>query len=165
MPGKGPPATPGQDPQLDSVCGTAGAGAQSEETGPGTEEAGPGSEEAGPALGADEVRSRLVAVLEAQQTMEAWRREDIAVRVEVLHSAVSSGVLERPILDRLGQLLTALESGALETADRLQRALVVDYPSECTTWVVGVRQLMGHLRGLHSDGHLGSGQPPPAGDS
>ncbi|KAF0305550.1 Steroid receptor RNA activator 1 [Amphibalanus amphitrite] len=122
LPGQGPPPTaPGQGPPPKS------------------------SGEEAPVLSAAEIKAKLLSILDGLDQIEAKLKDDITLRVDVICCVLDADRLSAPVQQRLSQLVNALSEGSVETADRLQRSLMVDYPGECGSWMPGIRQLIVQL--------------------
>ncbi|EEC03104.1 steroid receptor RNA activator, putative, partial [Ixodes scapularis] len=70
------------------------------------------------------------------------RQEDVKKRLDLLRQAWEQGSLSIPVQHKMRELTSELCSGNCEKANTLHVSLMVDYVSEVSQWMVGIKQLI-----------------------
>ncbi|XP_034252783.1 steroid receptor RNA activator 1-like isoform X2 [Thrips palmi] len=100
------------------------------------------------------VRSNLEEVVNRSYSLSATERTEIKKRIAVMQKMWEEDKLNSSVHRRLLELSHELKMGNVDHADHIHVGLMVDHPAMCSSWMVGVRKLVQHLK---SDA-----PPPPA---
>ncbi|XP_030010136.1 steroid receptor RNA activator 1 [Sphaeramia orbicularis] len=73
---------------------------------------------------------------------------DVAKRLRLLEESWRAGRLSLPVQRRMKSLALELQSGHWDSADEMHRSLMVDYVTEVSQWMVGVKRLIAETRKL-----------------
>jgi len=73
-------------------------------------------------------------------------REEISKQIHKLLTSWETGKLNEDIQQRLVKLCVALEGGDYSQAECVQIALAVDYTSECSTWILAIKNIITELK-------------------
>ncbi|KAL0275585.1 UNVERIFIED_CONTAM: hypothetical protein PYX00_003396 [Menopon gallinae] len=72
--------------------------------------------------------------------------EEISKRIKVMEKMWMEDKLDEHVQLKLVDLTEALCNGDTDLADRLQMGLMVDYVSQCSSWMSGIRQIINYKR-------------------
>ncbi|CAN8005918.1 unnamed protein product [Ixodes hexagonus] len=75
-------------------------------------------------------------------SIEKRRQEDVKRRLDLLRQTWDQGKLSSPVQHKMRQLTSELRCGNYEKANTLHVSLMVDYVSEVSQWMVGIKQLI-----------------------
>ncbi|XP_077518066.1 steroid receptor RNA activator 1-like isoform X2 [Amblyomma americanum] len=81
-------------------------------------------------------------VVKCSKDMEKRRQDDVKKRLGVLKSFWEQGKLSLPVQQRLRELALELLNGNHVKADSLHVSLMVDYASEVSQWMLGIKHLI-----------------------
>lgn len=95
--------------------------------------------------------------LQCSQNMEKRKQDDVKKRLGILKSTWEQEKLSLAVQQRMYNLAQELENGNHEKADALHVSLMVDYVSEVSPWMLGIKHLILAAQSL--------GEKPPAGDA
>lgn len=87
----------------------------------------------------DDVIASLEATLEKSQ-LEPKKAAEIRKRIGMLKDKWSQ--LDGKVRAGMAALGQHLEHGRVEEAEKIQIKLNVDFPGQCTPWLIGIRQLI-----------------------
>lgn len=95
----------------------------------------------------EEDRGKAVETIRAlhqslETKIDSRKFQDIKKRLDTMESKWQDGSLTYPVERSLVMLAIHLESSNYDEADKLQRKLMVDWPSLCGTWLVGIKHLI-----------------------
>ncbi|KAM9332516.1 steroid receptor RNA activator 1 isoform 2-T2 [Pholidichthys leucotaenia] len=76
---------------------------------------------------------------------------DMAKRLRLLEDSWRSGRLSILVKRRMGTLALELRSAHWDAADEIHRSLMVDYVTEVSQWMVGVKRLIAETRNLRPE--------------
>uniref|UniRef100_L7LYD1 Putative amb caj-644 steroid receptor rna activator 1 n=1 Tax=Rhipicephalus pulchellus TaxID=72859 RepID=L7LYD1_RHIPC len=82
------------------------------------------------------------AVAQCASNMEKRKQDDVRKRLEVLKSVWEQGKLSLPVQQRMHELALELLNGNHEKANALHISLMVDYVSEVSQWMLGIKHLI-----------------------
>jgi hypothetical protein len=74
--------------------------------------------------------------------MDNKKAADISKRIGMLKDKWKRDQLNEKIHLGMSKLTKHLSEDEFQEAEKIQRALNVDYPSQCTPWMIGIRQLI-----------------------
>ncbi|XP_008012881.1 steroid receptor RNA activator 1 isoform X2 [Chlorocebus sabaeus] len=77
--------------------------------------------------------------------------DDISRRLALLQEQWAGGKLSIPVKKRMAVLVQELSSHRWDAADDIHRSLMVDYVTEVSQWMVGVKRLIAEKRSLFSE--------------
>lgn len=98
------------------------------------------------------VRSNLEEVVNRSYSLSASERAEIKKRISLMQKMWEEDKLNASVHRRVLELSEELKMGNVEHADNIHVGLMVDHATVCSTWMVGVRKLLQHLK---------SDTPPP----
>lgn len=104
----------------------------------------------------DEDRDQTIEILRNMLThfgsrIESRKSQDIRKRLDTMESKWKDGSLTFPVERGLCALAKAIEKSEFDEADKIQRKLMVDWPSQCGTWLVGIKHLIFEAKNRESD--------------
>ncbi|KAL1431403.1 hypothetical protein MTO96_014255 [Rhipicephalus appendiculatus] len=82
------------------------------------------------------------AVAQGAPNMEKRKQDDVRKRLDVLRSVWEQGKLSLPVQQRMHELALELLNGNHEKANALHISLMVDYVSEVSQWMLGIKHLI-----------------------
>lgn len=82
------------------------------------------------------------AVAQCAQNMEKRKQDDVRKRLDVLKSVWEQGKLSPQVQQRMHELALELLNGNHEKANALHVSLMVDYVSEVSQWMLGIKHLI-----------------------
>lgn len=82
------------------------------------------------------------AVAQCAPNMEKRKQDDVRKRLDVLKSVWEQGKLSLPVQQRMHELAVELLNGNHEKANALHISLMVDYVSEVSQWMLGIKHLI-----------------------
>lgn len=82
------------------------------------------------------------AVSQCAPNMEKRKQDDVRKRLDVLKSVWEQGKLSLPVQQRMHELAVELLNGNHEKANALHISLMVDYVSEVSQWMLGIKHLI-----------------------
>ncbi|KAM9781087.1 steroid receptor RNA activator 1 isoform X1 [Syngnathus typhle] len=105
--------------------------------------------------GQSEAEPNLEDVVEVLERVLARCRVDVAPqvcndmekRLRLFEDSWTSGRLSLPVRRRMSALSQELQAGHWDQADEIHRSLMVDYVTEVSQWMVGVKRLIAESRG------------------
>ncbi|XP_004610055.1 steroid receptor RNA activator 1 [Sorex araneus] len=77
--------------------------------------------------------------------------DDISRRLALLQEQWAAGKLSTPVKKRMSLLVQELSSHRWDAADDIHRSLMVDYVTEVSQWMVGVKRLIAEKKSLSSE--------------
>lgn len=77
--------------------------------------------------------------------------DDISRRLALLQEQWAGGKLSIPVKKRMALLVQELLQHQWDAADNIHRSLMVDYVTEVSQWMVGVKRLIAEKRSLSSE--------------
>ena len=93
----------------------------------------------------EDVMTGLREALEAS-SLDDRKAKDIKKRLDAMEGKWRSGALNDKVHAGLAGISSALKAGDPESAEKTQLALVVDWPSLCGTWMVGIKHLIANVK-------------------
>lgn len=100
------------------------------------------------------VRSNLEEVVNRSYSLSATERSEIKKRIAIMQKMWEEDKLNASVHRRLLELSHELKMGNVDHADHIHVGLMVDHSAICSSWMVGVRKLVQHLKS--------AAPPPPA---
>lgn len=82
------------------------------------------------------------AAIQCAQNMEKRKQDDVRKRLDVFKSVWEQGKLSPPVQQRMHELALELLNGNHEKANALHVSLMVDYVSEVSQWMLGIKHLI-----------------------
>nr|XP_037277533.1 steroid receptor RNA activator 1-like [Rhipicephalus microplus] len=82
------------------------------------------------------------AVAQCAPNMEKRKQDDVRKRLDVLRSVWEQGKLSLPVQQRMHELALELSNGNHEKANAFHISLMVDYVSEVSQWMLGIKHLI-----------------------
>lgn len=76
------------------------------------------------------------------ENMEKRKKDDVKKRLDLLWSAWEQGKLSTVVQQKTQELTSELQKGNYERANALHVSLMVDYVSEVSQWMVGIKHLI-----------------------
>ncbi|XP_050039254.1 steroid receptor RNA activator 1-like [Dermacentor andersoni] len=76
------------------------------------------------------------------QNMEKRKQDDVKKRLDLFKSVWEEGKLSLPVQQRMHELALELLNGNHEKANALHVSLMVDYVSEVSQWMLGIKHLI-----------------------
>ncbi|XP_029827154.2 steroid receptor RNA activator 1 isoform X2 [Ixodes scapularis] len=116
-------------------------------SGAGTSQPSPSEQPPNTGSASDELKKETFENLEIIMSkffdgIEKRRQEDVKKRLDLLRQAWEQGSLSTPVQHKMRELTSELCSGNCEKANTLHVSLMVDYVSEVSQWMVGIKQLI-----------------------
>lgn len=82
------------------------------------------------------------ALTNLEGKLDGRKVEDIRKRLDVLKTKWMADDLPQEVQRGISVLAKHLENGNHDEADKAQKKLMVDWPSQCSNWLVGIRQIV-----------------------
>lgn len=98
-------------------------------------------------------------VVQCSQNMEKRKQDDVKKRLGILKTTWEQEKLSLAVQQRMYKLAQELQNGNHEKADALHVSLMVDYVSEVSPWMLGIKHL------ILAAQSLGEQQQQPVGDN
>jgi len=92
------------------------------------------------------IESLQMSLKNIEVKLEARKVEDIRKRIEALKIKMANMELPPEVERGIINLANHLENGNHDEADKIQKKLIVDWPSQCSNWLVGIRQIVYELK-------------------
>ena len=106
-----------------------------------------GGAEGGGEWSSAEVASKVEEVWSSvSRALEERSRRGVRVKLDNLVRELESGRVEAGVQRRLCELLRALEAGKVESAYEIHSTMMVDFVSQVSPWMPGIRSLLLQLR-------------------
>ena len=93
----------------------------------------------------DEVVNLLKEVVDSS-TLDDRKKQDISKRISMMEKKWKDGQLNDKVHAGVHKIATALKEGDAATAEKAQLSLIVDWPSLCGTWLVGIKHLIANAK-------------------
>jgi hypothetical protein len=95
----------------------------------------------------DTERTKALEILQTslsnlENKLDGRKVEDIRKRLDMLKSKWLANELPQEVQRGMSDLANHLENGNHDEADKAQKKLMVDWPSQCSNWLVGIRQIV-----------------------
>ncbi|KAJ1532105.1 hypothetical protein ONE63_000734 [Megalurothrips usitatus] len=92
------------------------------------------------------VRTNLEEVVNCSFSLSPAERTEIKKRISILQKMWEEDKLNSSVHRRVLELSEELKMGNIEHADYIHVGLMVDHAAMCSSWMVGVRKLVQHLK-------------------